>query len=325
MKITKTVRDIYNDKKERAEFLKTFVDPKMSQICIENKWMYESRIKNEVSFALKLETGRDAYEDFFACRVIVINQKDIESAKEKIISAGFQILKCKPESPIKTNLDPETFSFNDTRLYAKYEQKKNVPSRDFLNEIFEIQIIPLFSYVWAKTTHDLIYKNDDISWGKSRIAFQIKAILEQAQYAIDTIDLTEEKYFPSHSKYEKQKDVINFLKEQWEDRLPEDLIRLSDNVIKFLNKINSSVEEFKEIIKKQNEQNKGAKLLNISPYQSIIQAYAAEKPEKFIQLTENNIGKFKIVITEEINIDENLINELKDKHIIIDYRKMKND
>lgn len=43
------------------------------------------------------------------------------------------------------------------------------------------------------------------------MAYQIKALLEQAQYAIDTIDKTEDAYFPKNKVYEAQNQMLQYI------------------------------------------------------------------------------------------------------------------
>ncbi len=43
-------------------------------------------------------------------------------------------------------------------------------------------------HAWGLATHDLIYKADEINWPKERIAFQIKAMLEQAEVTISGVN-----------------------------------------------------------------------------------------------------------------------------------------
>lgn len=57
MKIPLSVRNIYHDQYDKISLLKSLVDEKIKALR-ETSWHYESRIKSDESFALKLETGR---------------------------------------------------------------------------------------------------------------------------------------------------------------------------------------------------------------------------------------------------------------------------
>src|SRR5579871_6722598 len=85
MKIPASVRALFGELSPRYAALKALVDALiMSQK--ERRWHYESRIKTEQSFALKLETGRELNpakpEDFFACTIVVENQTRVRDAEE---------------------------------------------------------------------------------------------------------------------------------------------------------------------------------------------------------------------------------------------------
>lgn len=317
MKITSTIRNLYNDEKPQYELLKNAIDSILISIIQENGWSYESRIKELVSFALKIEAGKDPFEDFFGCKIIVVKKSEIDDVINLLIKNNFEIVDQRPKDVKQTQINPNEFTYNDLRLHVKYRQAEHLQPKEYFNKVFEIQIATLFGHVWSKATHDLIYKGNDISWAKSRIAYQIKAILEQAQYAIDTIEMTQEDYYPKHDEYTIKKKLISFLNEHWVDRLPNDLNRLTDIILNFLKKANSTFDELQEIISAENIKNRGAKLLNISPYQSIIKSYANQKPACFETLKK---GDFRIVITEEIDLDTSLIERLKSQDRIKDLR-----
>lgn len=330
MKINQIVRDIYIEYYNNAKLQKKFFDNIFPQLALKNNFLYESRIKSEESFALKIETGRDAFEDFFACRFIVTRKNDIFKFKDDLIKIyNIEILESRPEELNKIKQFPQDFSFNELRLYVKYKQPSNTITKEFLEQPFEIQIMTLYSYVWSKTTHDLVYKGSDISWGKSRIAYQIKALLEQAQYAIDTIEKTDEAYFPKHNLYETQRNIIEYLNKTWgQDLLPNDLNRLSSNISKLLEILNSNIKDLQKVVKLQIDTDNGNVPKNITPYQYIIKAYINNKPELISNLskrTNNKKNIFQIAIVEDLDIDESIINDLKKKKILKDYRNYKTD
>src|SRR6185503_14915453 len=86
MKIPQSVRNAYLQQKEGYERLQAEVDSLLKSLK-DPRWHYESRIKSEESYALKLETGRsqvDRFEDFFARTLVVENQARIEAAKKLV-------------------------------------------------------------------------------------------------------------------------------------------------------------------------------------------------------------------------------------------------
>jgi hypothetical protein len=158
-----------------------------------------------------------------------------------------------------------------------------------------------------------------MSWAKSRVAFQIKAMLEQAEYAIATIpDMANEDFYPKNNSYEDKKDIIKFLREEWEEaRLPEDLSRLSDIIINFLKIIKSDLTELKKILILESKEKRGTNILNISPFNTIVLSYAYQTPTYF-----NNIksDKFKLIVTDEFDLPLNVFNSLNKNGNIINLR-----
>lgn len=282
MKFNQAVRNLYKKYEENAKLQKSYYDSIFEKLCEKKDFFYESRIKKIESFALKIETGRNSYEDFFGCRFVVIRKKDIFELKDILLNDyDLRVLYSRPKNLDEVGQLPENFAFNDLRMYVDCRQKKNVKEKEFLKIPFEIQIMTLYSYVWAKTTHDLIYKGKNISWGKSRIAYQIKALLEQAQYAIDTIEKTDEDYFPKHNHFEQQKEVLEYIITTWDKNLlPDDLNRLSNNVLNLIKNLKSSIQEMKEIINTQKFSEKNYLPINITPYQYILKSYLNQRPDR---------------------------------------------
>ena len=322
MKYNSIVRNLYEKYSSIASLQKEFLDNFFKERLSNNSYIYESRIKSLESFALKIETGRNPLEDFFACRFIVIKKDDIEKIKNDLLKNNIEILESRPSNIKETSKSPYKFSFDELRLYAKLNQPVNIPEREYLNSIFEIQIMTLYSFVWVQTTHDLIYKGNEISWGKARIAYQIKALLEQAQYAIDTIEKTDEEYFPKNESYENQKILIQYIKTIWEDALlPNDLNRLSNNILNLINNLNSNFEEMQTILNNQIRDDNGFVPKNITPYQYILKSYFKHKPKLLLKLTKKHKNNFHIALIEDLDIDEDVVDKLANKEILKYYRK----
>lgn len=323
MKYNSIVRNLYDKYSSIASLQKEFLDNFFKERLLNNSYIYESRIKSLESFALKMETGRNPLEDFFACRFIVIKKDDIEKIKNDLLKNNIEILESRPSTIKETSKSPDKFSFDELRLYAKFNQPVNIPFREYLNSIFEIQIMTLYSFVWVQTTHDLIYKGSEVSWGKARIAYQIKALLEQAQYAIDTIEKTDEEYFPKNESYENQKNLIQYIKTIWEEALlPSDLNRLSNNILNLIKNLNSNFEEMQTILNNQIRDDNGFVPRNITPYQYILKSYFKHKPKSLSNLrTTRHKNSFYIALIEDLDIDEDIVKKLANKGILRDYRK----
>ena len=186
MKIPLSIRDLYQVLLPRYLTLKKHVDLRF-QHSKEARWHYESRIKSEESFALKLETGRvadpSAPEDFFACCVVVENLARVSDA-ESLICELFSLHERKPPSKSMTHLPPHSFDFDDLRLYVKWIDEPQLPPSGVDGMMFEFQVKTFLQHAWGIATHDFIYKTESVEWASSRIAYQVKAMLENAELSI---------------------------------------------------------------------------------------------------------------------------------------------
>lgn len=157
--------------------------------CEVHGYAFTSRIKTIESLAEKIETGRfkswSNLDDLFACTIIIptlLHEKEVTKFCKDI----FQI-----EGTTKRGQNPkspDTFKFDSTRIYAKLRRSEDTDDSELLNIYditFEIQIKSAFEHAWSVSTHDLVYKNDEIDWRKLRLAAQIKANVEQ----LDTLIL----------------------------------------------------------------------------------------------------------------------------------------
>ena len=186
MKVPQSVRVLYEDLVPKYVALKAAVD----SILLSKKqprWHYESRVKEEISFALKLETGRvkdprDS-EDFFACTLVVENHSRIAEA-EAFILGIFKLDQRRPKDPAFTHLAPSSFDFDDLRLYVRWVDAAGHKPVGLDGMLFEVQIKTFLQHAWGIATHDFVYKSDGVDWSGSRIAYQVKAMLENAELSI---------------------------------------------------------------------------------------------------------------------------------------------
>ena len=187
MKVQGSVRELYSSHKEQYDLLKARVDKKIVALK-RARWHYESRIKPEESFALKIETGRcknpRMLEDFLACTIVVENQKEIETAIKLVNECNFKIKYRRPTSEQVTFKRSNSFPFDDLRLYVEWQDDPTERPLGLSGLLFEIQIKTYLQHAWAIATHDLVYKTDSVSWPKERIAYQVKAMLEHAEVSI---------------------------------------------------------------------------------------------------------------------------------------------
>ena len=297
MKIPTSVRYVFEDRKPLYEKLRMAVDKKKKKKKKE-EWHYISRVKEEESFALKVESGRyvdiSTLEDFFACTLVVPNFGHVKDA-EKIVRSVFKFSHRRPITDRKTHKPSHSFEFDDLRLYAKWVDDPDLPPTELNGLVFEIQIKTFLQHAWAIATHDLIFKSCEANWSKERIAFQIKAMLEHAESSIQQAeDMAKSSSAMKTDKTTKRLSLlISLLGDIWhqEDDLPNDKKRLSINVMKLLECLEMSDETLRRILIKETELGRGAHTRNLSPYGTIVQSILNQDPEKLLEYMETGERK----------------------------------
>ena len=301
------------------------VDQIFATIRTGTKWHYESRIKEPEDYALKIETGRNIdpnnLEDFFACTLVVENYDKIKMAMSKI-NKYFKIKKRKPQSHTFTAKFSNSFPYDDLRLYVKMKPAKNLPDTYTINNLsdvlFEIQVKTFLQHAWDIAAHDLIYKGDEISWPKRRVAYQIKAMLEHAEVSIHEIEQIKKSHILKKENDEIQRlnKIRTFLIKNWdEDRLPSNLIRLSKNIDCLLCSLNTHIDHIQESLNVESKIGGGASTLNLSPYLTIVQTIINRDQDLMrIFLGSQNSRSYKIPIPVEIDQRNIFTNE--DRNII---------
>ncbi len=314
MKIPQSIRNIYEDLKESYSELKPKIDNEFKN-ALPQEWHYISRLKKIESFALKIETGRyksiDMFDDFFACTIVVENISKISEAK-KLISDRFKIFVQKPKNERFTHKNPESFPFDDLRLYIKWEDQKGVKPTGFNGRLFEVQIKTFLQHAWSIATHDLIYKSDEKNWAKERIAYQVKAMLEHAEVSIDKADqLSKSSSIEMENKETEQiTELIEVLKELWQTTfLPKNIKLLAININNVLQKLSLTANDLKNILLVETKEKLGINSLNLSPFAIVIQSLLNQETEKINKILVNSKDKrLSIFIHKEIDIPESLDN-----------------
>jgi ppGpp synthetase/RelA/SpoT-type nucleotidyltranferase len=253
MKIPRSVRDLYQQIEPQYAKLKIVVD-NIAHGQKEHRWHYESRLKGEQSFALKLETGRvpdpTRPEDLFACTLVVENRSRIADA-EKFVCERFELHDRRPKDTAFTHLRPDSFDFDDLRLYVAWKDDPTVPPSGLAGIVFEVQIKTFLQHAWGIATHDFIYKTDDVDWSSSRIAFQVKAMLENAELSIgEAKRLTDcDMLKRTDRDHRNAKRTIQEIRTRWEpDQLPADLRRLAQNVASLSNALRMGISEIWQVL-----------------------------------------------------------------------------
>lgn len=277
MKIPQSVRNHYQDLEPKYRELKKKVDSLVAGGKPE-RWHYESRVKTEQSFALKLETGRVRYpsspEDFFGATLVVENRARIAEAEE-FVTGMFPLARKRPRDARVTHLQPHSFDFDDLRLYVKWRDDKSLPPTGLDGLLFEVQIKTFLQHAWGIATHDFIYKADEIQWSKSRIAYQVKAMLENAELSIGEAESLTGASVLARTDEECRdlQQTIEDLRARWPPgQLPVDLRRLAQNVLKLSFDVQKRMNDIWTAVDDATKAGQGAATLNLSPYGAVIES-----------------------------------------------------
>jgi ppGpp synthetase/RelA/SpoT-type nucleotidyltranferase len=286
MKIPASIRTLYADQLEVNRQLQGKVDARIRSFKSDT-WHYESRLKQDQSFALKVESGRapkpSAVEDVFACTLVVRNGTEIDDA-EKLIHDNFLTVERRPKDSKRTHKSPDQFHFDDLRLYVQWKEDPDLPPSGIAGVTFEVQIKTFLQHAWAIATHDLVYKTDNVSWGKQRIAFQIKAMLEHAELSIQEAELLAESSALAKTDNNTRvlQDYMVLLTSEWNvPDLPTDIRRLAENVKGLMELMKLRVNQLKTALDAERGRGRGPLTQNLSPYGIVLQTLMTEFPAEF--------------------------------------------
>src|SRR6185436_6756111 len=287
--------------------LKEVVDSRMQGLR-KPRWHYESRVKELASFALKIESGRflnpHALEDFVACTMVVSNAAETDEA-ERLIRDNFFVNERRPRRQDQTHKASNSFPFDDLRLYVSIADSPAEPPTDLIGVVFEVQIKTFLQHAWTIATHDLLYKTDDPNWSKERLAYQIKAMLEHAEMAIQ-----EAETLAKSSALAKQdwrtgaiKEGIALIKSQWgPDELPKNVRGLATNISLLLEALHLKIGRLEQILNEGRAARAGVHPSNLSPYATVVQYLFVSERKKMISLLRDDKSRTRILIPEEIEL-----------------------
>lgn len=306
MKIPASIRQLHESLQDELHALAEYSDEVLKRFVTSRRWFYESRIKTLESFALKLETGRVSVpanmEDLFGATIVVQNKLQVEAAVSLLQSdLGVAIAYRRPTTSKTTEKDPASFQFDDVRLYVRHAQPRGNRPRPELDRVFEIQVKTLLQHGWGIATHDAIYKGPAISWGRERVGFQARAILEHVENSIAALGPYEEAVgFPAFRPYEFQNAALQLIATWWPpERLPADTRRLSAIVADVLSALELTVDNLAEALASAAAKGEGHIALDLSPYQAVVTALFDLYPERFTA----RMGKgrrLKLCVTPEL-------------------------
>lgn len=237
---------------------------------------------------------------------MVRNLSEIYEA-EAILEDKFKIVERRSPDIESTQKYAESFPFDDIRIYTHWKDNPMVQTTGLENIRFEAQIKTFLQHDWGIATHDLVYKTDDVSWSRQRIAFQIKAMLEHTKISIQEANRLAETTTlrKTHKKTEELREIIQLLKEIWDgDFLPRDLRRLAENTRNVMTLADIKVSRLKELIEEERKRQKGNLPINISPYSIIVQSVAWHAPSKLRSRLIDKQRKEKLFLTDEMEVPD---------------------
>lgn len=311
MKINSSIRALYGELHELHKLLEARVKE-----AFEGKkrkqWFFICRIKEEESFALKLETGRvadpRAMEDFFACTLVVENRSSISEAL-KVVEEICDIVRRRPPEDGKTHKSPDEFCFDDLRLYVKLKASDQLPTTRLDDIVFEIQIKTFLQHAWSIATHDLVYKGQNINWGRARVAYQIKAMLEHAEISVERVDAIAESSLlaVTDEKIRKLKVVIDWLRNTWdEERLPKDMVRLGENILAMAQAINVELDDVIECVRLDTEAGQGALLHDLTPFAAVLRSLYGHRREKLEKYLRAERVRFRFFFADDPDLSQKI-------------------
>jgi len=313
MKIVGSISSIYNEHLEYYHILKKRVEELISKKK-DNRWHYEGRIKQLESFATKFESGRftkeNIFEDLFGCTIVVKNINDVKLCY-KMIKDTFLVKSRRPHSDTFTHKDSFAFPFDDLRLYLSLKDDNTGKFDSIIfSLVFELQIKTFLQHAWTIATHDLIYKTDRINWAKERIAYHVKASLEQAELTIDSFETLSSNGSINkvNAEVKRINEIIAYVEEIFiPELLPNDRRRFANNIDILIATLNLELKDLKKIIAAENSKGRGTAIKNLSPFQIIIKSIILHDSTIISNfLTNDKINtKYRLLITPEMEFDFN--------------------
>ena len=278
MKVPKALREIYDTSLPLYQKLQDNIDNTLGSRVKKKGWQFLSRIKARESFAQKIETGREKnpsrIEDFYACTIVVTSAADIDEAI-KMVEELLVIHSKRPPNDFQTKKESSSFVFDDLRMYASKKPSTSGWLSELDELIFEIQVKTVFQQAWVKAMHDHVYKSESVDWSKERIAYQIKAMFEQADVMLYLSKTSSVTLSPSLAKQDERTLKIKKLIEQicsiWDnDSLPKNKKRLAESILDIYEGA-KCLDRYAEIVEEERLRYRGIPK-NLSPYCFSVQA-----------------------------------------------------
>ena len=278
------IREAYESQDRLARVLHTELKRFLGR-SLPDRWFTASRVKSFESFEQKVESGLvqdpSNLEDFVAAMVVVPSIDEIDAAIG-FVAEFFTMRYRRPSLPNVTEKSASSFVFDDLRMYGTLRADPALPSRPIDEVVFEIQIKTFLQHAWSIATHDVVYKHDVVSWRRSRVAFMVKALLEQAEVSIGAIDSIQHvESLPEFGEPEAStQTVIAAVVSQWlRGDLPRDLRRVSGNLLRVGAGVGLDASGIVSVLDQGRRGNGGAHPVGLSPYEALIEYLSFQRPD----------------------------------------------
>lgn len=223
----RAIRARFSELEPYFPFIMTRVKETLIGFADSRGYAVVARSKTVESVSEKIETGRypswSAIDDLVACTIVIPKISDETEVLEFLKQAFLEIKILRRGS---TKKSPDVFRFECTRFIGKLNRPADIlPTEPAYDVMFEIQVRTAFEHAWSVTTHDLTYKNEQVSWERLRLAAQLKATIEQLDMLVAAFE-DNTKFIPGNPFPEmdaREEAALYFQGLFQERRLPEEL------------------------------------------------------------------------------------------------------
>ncbi len=289
---------VNNSRRLFDEFQREF-DPILEAIAEAHRGIYEARPEKtaeSIVDKIQLFKGTNVPTDLhdLSAATIVVPTLDLISKVATAVADRFSVLK---DSRTESG-NPENFGYADTHLILQLRDSPTLLNKQLLGLSFELQIKTYLQYAWSRVVHEFVYKAQEISWPKARMASEIRAMLELADQALASPDsaasLLPATHFPDYDRLNR---MINVLRSNWPDeRLPNNLRRAAYVLRGFVEATNVSPEELGAVLEKP-DYKVLKETLQITPVQAVFIVLIKEKGPGFVKKL-----KGRVLITREMEL-----------------------
>lgn len=291
-------REAYASQRELGDKLEAEI--KQHLRLMPKGWYTESRVKEPDSFNQKIETGKvpdfDHLEDFVGALVVVPLPSDVPIALARI-GDFFTTTYRRPLNDSHAEAPAPEFRFNDIRLYGHLTPDPALPPTPIESVVFEIQVKTFFQHAWSTATHDLVYKFPNFSWSRSRVAAQVKAILEHAEMSLAAIDQLEKvDSFKREGEPESTlNEILQVCVAHWSnDELPHNRKRMTESLYGLCQALGLTSSTFAELIERGRNEFDGHPD-GWSPYQCTVDYMSRFEPETLVRVLRDPAESPKII------------------------------